>query len=236
MIEGNTWGVASKTATGFYKNKSTIYRRYIKWLNAGIFKDTYNEILDEYLNDRDIDEVHIDSTDIQNKNMPKDYTYKSFKLSKEALRLTIIGDNNRAPIDYAIDKAQQPDNVLGYNLLINTNIEFKSKTFIFGDKGYHMTEEKRNNILKKSNLRLIVPKKCYKKKKVYKTKNYKRKIKRIRHSQQMKGGLKRRIKVEHINSNLHRSYKRIDRVHERSIKTFDGFIKLAISMILINKL
>lgn len=236
LIEGHTWGVAAKIASNFYKNKSTIYRRYIKWLNEGIFKDTYNEILDKYLNYRNIDEVHIDSTDIQNKNMHKDYTYKSFKLSKEALRLTIIGDNNRAPIDYAIDKAHHPDNVLGYNLLINTNIEFKTKTFIFGDKGYHMTEKKKNNILKKSNLRLIVPKKRYKKKRVYKTKNYKRKIKRIRHSQHMKEGLKRRVSIEHINSNLHRSYKRIDKVYERSIKTFDGFIKLAISMILINKL
>ena len=236
LIEGTTWNVASKIATNCYKNKSTIYRRYIKWLNAGIFKYTYDEILNEYLNDRNIDEIHIDSTDIQNKNMLKKYTYISFKLSKEALRLTIIGDNNRAPIDYAINKAQQPDNVLGYDCLLNTNLEFKKKTFIYGDKGYQMTDIKRNNILKKSKLLLIVPKRRYKKKKKYKTKNYESKIKRIRHSKRMKEGLKRRVKVEHINSNLHRSYKRIDKVHERSIKTFDGFVKLAISMILINKL
>lgn len=236
LVEGHTWNVASKTATGSYKYKSTIYRRYIKWLNAGIIDDTYNEILDKYLKSKDINEVHIDSTDIQNKNMPKDHTYKSFKLSKQACRLTIMGDNNRAPIDYVINKAHQPDNVLGYNFLINTNVKFKTKTFIFGDKGYHMTKEKTDNILKTSNLQLIVPKRHYKKKKVYKTKNYKQKIKRIRHSQQMKEGLKRRVRVEHINSNLHRSYKRIDKIHERSIKTFDGFVKLAMSMILINKL
>ena len=69
LVEGCTWNIASKLATNSYAHKSTIYRRYIKWLDGGIFKQTYDEILNKYLTDRTIDEVHIDSTDIQNKNM-----------------------------------------------------------------------------------------------------------------------------------------------------------------------
>jgi hypothetical protein len=236
LVEGCTWNIASKLATNSYAHKSTIYRRYIKWLDGGIFKQTYDEILNKYLTDRTIDEVHIDSTDIQNKNMSTKHTYKSFKLGKQALRLTVLGDNLRAPIDYRIDKALKPDSVLGYNILINTRLRFKTNTFVFGDKGYQMKDVKRKNILDINKLRIVVPKRRYKKKNQYKTKNYKSKRKIIRHSRRMKEGLSRRIVIEHINSNLHRSYKRIDKVHDKSIKTFDGFVKLTCSMILINKL
>jgi len=236
LIEGVTWSIASQIVTGEYKYRSTLNRRFNHWVTNGVILDTYEELLDKYLNTHNIDELHIDSTDIQNKNMPKEHTYKSFKLSKQSMRLTVIGDNNKAVLDYSIDKAKQPDSVLGYNLLIKNNINMKNKIRVYGDKGYHMTDKKRNEILKKSKMELIVPKKRYKRKKKYKTKNYKPKRKRIRHSQQMKDGLKRRVNVEHINSHLHRSYKRIDKIFEKKIETFDAFVKLAISMILINKL
>lgn len=235
LIEGVTWKIASKLVTNKHNYSSTLNRRFNKWINVGIFKNTYDDILDEYLKNNDINEVHIDSTDIMNKNLSKKYTYKSFKLSKQAIRLSIIGDNNKAPLDYAINKAEQPDNVLGYDFIMNTNLHFNHKTKIYGDKGYKMNKYKIKNMIESKKLQLVVPKKRYKKKKKYKTKNYKPKRIRIRHSQQMKDGLKRRVRIEHINSDLHRSYKRIDKVNEKKIETFDAFIKLAISMILINK-
>jgi hypothetical protein len=68
-----------------------------------------------------------------------------------------------------------------------------------------------------------------------KQKNYKKVRKRIRHSKQMKDGLKRRVIIEHINSDLHRSFKRIDKIHEKKITTFNAFIQLAMSTILLNK-
>lgn len=221
-------------ATGTTKFKSTIHRKYLNWIDRNIISDTYDEILSSYLDKNQIDEVHIDSTDIQNKNMSSNETYKSFKLSKQALRVTIIGDNNRAPLDYAVHPAKQPDNVLGYDMLINTNLKFDKKTNLYADKGYYMTNEKNEAILKHTNLKLVVPKKRYKKR-IYKTKNYKPKRKRIRHSRQMKDGLKRRVTIEHVNSIFHRSYKRLDRVFDRKLTTFCSFINLAVSMILINK-
>ena len=234
LFEGVTWSVASKLATGVYKYRSTLNRKFNEWVNRGIINDTYNETVNMYLNEHNVDEVHIDSTDIQNKNIPSEYTYKSFKLKKQAIRLTVIGDLNRVPIEYSIDSAKNPDSVLGYNLLMKTNLKFKKNTKIYADKGYQMKEIKNNNILRKTNLKIVVPKRKYKKKK-YKTKNYKKIRKRIRHLKQMKDGLKRRVIIEHINSDLHRSFKRIDKIHEKKITTFNAFIQLAMSTILLNK-
>ena len=49
-------------------------------------------------------------------------TYKSFKFKKQALMLVSTGDSNRVPIDYAIDKAYNPDCELIYYFLKNTKL------------------------------------------------------------------------------------------------------------------
>lgn len=54
----------------------------------------------------DLKELYIDSTDIQNKCMGKEYTNKSFKLKKQARRLTIISDENNAIVDFRHDEAK----------------------------------------------------------------------------------------------------------------------------------
>lgn len=234
LIEGVTWIIASKLATNEIKYKSSIHRKFLNWIKAGIIKESYDKILSSYIASNPINELYIDSTDIQNKNMTKNKTYKSFKLNKQAIRLTIVGDSNTIPIDYTIRKAHMPDNVLGYEQLINLKAKLKKKTFVYGDKGYQMTAEKRKTLLKTKKLELIVPKRQYKKRKC---KNPKQKSKRkpIRHSKKMKEGLERRIRIEHINSILHRSYKRLNRVSEKTIKSFEAFLLLAMSMMIINK-
>jgi hypothetical protein len=234
LIEGVSWEIASKLATKTTKYRSTIHRRYMNWVKRGIIAETYDEITTNYLETHQIDEVHIDSTDIQNKNMICSETHKSFKLSKQALRVTIIGDNDGAPLDYVTHPAKQPDNVLGYDMLIHTNLKFNKQTKLYADKGYYMTDAKKEEILQRTNLQSVVPKKRYKKR-TYKTKNYIPKRKRVRHSKQMKEGLKRRVKIEHINSVLHRSYKRLDKLFDKKLTSFCSFINLAISMILLNK-
>ena len=98
-----------------------------------------------------------------------------------------------------------------------------------------MNDENKCSLLKLNKLKLIVPKKEYKKKKKYKTKNYKPKIKRIRHSKQIKVALKKRIIVEHTNSILHRSFKKLDKIYDRSINTYNGFVMLATICMIINR-
>jgi hypothetical protein len=47
----------------------------------------------------------------------------------------------------------------------------------------------------------------------------------------MKNVLKNRIFIEHVNNVIHRSFKRLDKIYDRKINSFKGFIELAFSVI-----
>ena len=102
-------------------------------------------------------------------------------------------------------------------------------------------KQKRKDLEENEKIKIIVPKR---KKRKRKRKNQKQKLKKknkkkkkiIRHSKRMKNGLRKRIIIEHINSIIHRSFKRLSHVYEKYIRTFDAYIKMAISIILINKM
>lgn len=51
-----------------------------------------------------------------NYNCPKKYTSRSFKLHKQAIRLSIICDDNRIPLIHQIDKAKKNNSTLGFEL------------------------------------------------------------------------------------------------------------------------
>ncbi len=90
-----------------------------------------------------------------------------------------------------------------------------------------MNEFKKDHLLKNNKLKLLVPKKKYT------NKNTKRK--QIHHSTHMKQLLKNRIIIEHTNSIIHRSFKRIHQIYEKPKISYDAFIKLAIICMIIRK-
>ena len=51
----------------------------------------------------------------------------------------------------------------------------------------------------------------------------------------MKNVLNHRIYIEHINNVIHRSFKRLDKIFDRKIESFKGFIDLAFSIITLMK-
>ena len=97
-----------------------------------------------------------------------------------------------------------------------------------------MTETNKKELLKNNKLQLVVPKRKYNRKKNYKTKNYKCTVKKVRHSKQMKEVLQTRIRVEHANSILHRSFKRLNVIYDKTMNTFNRFIELAIICMIIH--
>ena len=233
LLEGVSWEIASKLATNTTSYRSTIHRIYQKWIDRNIFDDTYNDFIQLYKDTTLDDNVYfIDSTDIQNKRMSKINTYKSFKLKKQAIRLTVICDANKIPISHSVKPAKKTDNILGYELLRDTFLN--KRITMCGDKGYSMNRYKLS-IINRNQIEMLIPKKKYKKKN-YKTPNYKPKIKRIRHSKRMKDTLNKRIIVEHCNSIIHRTYKQLSRVNDTKLKNFNTMIKIAISMMIINKI
>jgi hypothetical protein len=91
---------------------------------------------------------YIDSIDIQNKWMSKKKTYKSFKLKKQSLRLTILYDNHKIPVKYSVNPAHKTDNDLGCELLIDTQLD--NNITVCGDKGY-ITHQNKTNDRKEEN-------------------------------------------------------------------------------------
>lgn len=231
---GVSWKLASKMTFGNSSYCSTLNRRYNQLIDDGIISETYTENIQNYINDNKIDDLFIDSMDIINGNCSKKYTGKSHKLHKQAVRTTIICTDKRIPLAYQTDQAISHDSKLGFNAANKFRINDGRIRNLAGDKGYQMTEDNKKILLNVNKLRLVYPKKRYRKK-VYKTKNYKKKVKRLRHSKQMKNALSNRIKVEHTNSILRRSFKRLSTVYDKSMKTFNGFVEIAIICILINE-
>jgi hypothetical protein len=231
---GITWKLASRMVFGSDKYRSTLNRRFNELVNSDTIASTYREIVNEYIAENDIGPLVIDSMDIVNGNCNREHTSISHKLHKQAVRTTIIGTADRVPIGYQTKPARDNDSKLGFNLASNLHINDGKVHYLVGDKGYQMNRKNMGTLLKNNKLRLVVPKKRYSRKREYRTKNYKCKIKKIRHSKQMKEVLKLRIRIEHINSILHRSFRRLNTVYDRTMKTFNSFIELAIICMIIH--
>jgi len=211
------------------KNSSyekTLNRRFNQLIKNNVICNAYNEIQNNYIKNNTIDEVYIDSTDIQNINCNKNDTYKSFKLHKQAMRLSIIADKNRIPLTYSIHPAYNNDSYLGFELAKTLKLNDNKEHYLVGDKGYYMNKLKKDYLLKNNKLKLLVPKKKYKKN---------TKSTQVHHSAHMKQLLKNRIVIEHTNSIIHRSFKRIHQIYEKTKNSYDAFIKLALRCMIIRK-
>ena len=211
------------------KNSSyekTLNRRFNQLIKNNVICNAYNEIQNNYIKNNTIDEVYIDSTDIQNSNCNKNDTYKSFKLHKQAMRLSIIADKNRIPLTYSIHPAYNNDSYLGFELAKTLKLNDNKEHYLVGDKGYYMNKLKKDYLLKNNKLKLLVPKKKYKKN---------TKSTQVHHSAHMKQLLKNRIVIEHTNSIIHRSFKRIHQIYEKTKNSYDAFIKLALICMIIRK-
>jgi hypothetical protein len=211
------------------KNSSyekTLNRRFNQLIKNNVICNAYNEIQNNYIKNNTIDEVYIDSTDIQNINCNKNDTYKSFKLHKQAMRLSIIADKNRIPLTYSIHPAYNNDSYLGFELAKTLKLNDNKEHYLVGDKGYYMNKLKKDYLLKNNKLKLLVPKKKYKKN---------TKSTQVHHSAHMKQLLKNRIVIEHTNSIIHRSFKRIHQIYEKTKNSYDAFIKLALICMIIRK-
>jgi hypothetical protein len=142
------------------------------------------------------------------------------------MRLSIIADKNRIPLTYSIHPAYNNDSYLGFELAKTLKLNDNIEHYLVGDKGYYMNKLKKDYLLKNNKLKLLVPKKKYKKN---------TKSTQVHHSAHMKQLLKNRIVIEHTNSIIHRSFKRIHQIYEKTKNSYDAFIKLALICMIIRK-
>lgn len=232
LFNGITWRLASMLIKRSYQYEKTLNRTFNLWSKDNIFLHLRDDILCKYKSLYEINNLKIDSTDIINGNCNKQYLSKSLKLKKQAIKATIIIDSNNIPLTYSLTKPTIHDSNEGYNLIMKTNLNESNKNiYLAGDKGYILGKDKVANIKKTKKIIIVTPKRNYRTK-VYKTKNYIRNIKCIRHSKQMKEILEKRIYIEHFNSLFHRSFKRLDKIYDKSLSTFSSFIDLCITIII----
>jgi hypothetical protein len=239
LKNGVTWRIASKLVSGRYSLTSSLNRIYNDLVNDGVITDVFNEVINEYKNKNIITDVLMDSMDILNGNCNKNEVYQSYKLHKQAGRLSIASTTDRIPIGYRTDPARRNDYDLGYQLAKELHIDDGEIHNLVGDGGYRMNKDKKDDLLKNHKLRLIVPKGTKNRRKRKPTQKPKQKPKRkrakkrIRYSKQMKDALKKRIRIEHVNNILHRSFKRLHTIYDKSLKTFNRFVELAIICMII---
>jgi transposase len=225
LFEGRSYRDA---CTNFSKHSFTsIFKRIKNWELNNVFNDLFKNITNKYKKNKIFSELYVDSTDIQNICGLKDnvdYSYK-FK-SKRALKITVICDEHKIPVNYDLSKSSKKDCVILKNMINDDNIKFKNKVYMSADKGYFTKKETKMEY-KKRGIILALPKKNYnKKKKKLKTKWFKRP--RVRHSNKMKLVLKSRFKVENLFARLHKTFKRISKLYDKHIRKYKMFIEIAI--------
>ena len=233
LVNGVTWKLASMLVSGNFKYEKTLNRLFNKYSKDNIFRSIYDELDVKYKKNTFIENLKIDSTDIINGNCNKNDLGKSWKLHKQAIKATFIIDNNNIHLCYSLENPTSNDSKVGHELINLKLTKNKCKRiYLAGDKGYILNKTDNENILKTKNIMMVTPKKRYKNKK--KNKYYKKKI--VRHSRKMEEVLSKRIYIEHFNSKIHRSYKRLDKIFDKSISIFKSFVDIALSIIIIQNL
>lgn len=235
LINGICWKLASKLVKNTAQYEKTLNRKFNLWVRDDIFKNLCIRLTNNYKENNKVYDLKIDSTDIMNANCNKCELGRSWKLHKQSIKATFIVDSNNIPIAHSLDIPTKNDSKAGYELILKLPKNKNKKIYLAGDKGYKLNDDDVKNIMKSKNICLVTPKKIYKNKE-YKTKNYKRKVKTIRHSKQMKNILTKRIYIEHFNSIIHRSFKRLDKIYDKTLTSFNGFIDLALSIVINRKL
>jgi len=230
LVNGVTWKIASKLVSNTETHEKTLNRMYNRINKTNLFSNLRKFLILDYIRKNEVEKLKIDSTDIINGNCNKEDLGRSWKLHKQAIKATFIIDSNNIPLNYSLENPTKNDSKVGYDLIINSKLS-KNKTkriYLAGDKGYILNKNDTIDLIDSKNIRIVTPKKNYKKNK--KNKYYKKKI--VRHSKQMKETLKDRIYIEHFNSTIHRSFKRLDKIFDKSLETFRGFMDLALCVII----
>jgi hypothetical protein len=200
----------------------TLRKKFYKWVKLGIFKKIFNDLLENYLKDNNLEFTFIDSTDIANFNGYLDFGFGYKIKNKKSIRLTCLIDSNFCPLFYRFDKSSKHDSKIMEDIVnknqLNLNSSYHKPIYIGVDKGYQSNDIKKN--LKKQNIIYTTPVK----------KNCKKKIKL---TTKFINCLKKRYKVEHYFSLIKKYFLRITRIMDRSNESYDNFLCMMSSIMII---
>ena len=197
---------------------TTLRKMFDKWVRFNVFEIAYNKMLNDLslidIFDTDID-LFIDSTFISNKTGSELVRANPLYYKKNVTKVTIICDSNKIPLSIVPFKPNVNDQRTIIDSINRLNLN-KKRINLIGDKGFIVNKNKKLELLKNHNVKLIVPKK----------KNQKN----TRISKLMRSKLMVRNKVENCIQSL-KAFNRIAIRRDRKISNYLGFLFLGAGLI-----
>lgn len=216
VISNNTsWRKYNGTIDGKILNNKHNY-----FIKLGVYEELYKVNLKKYLkkNKRSTKELSMDSSFVQNKYGKEKLGRNIYYKNKRGRKITTIVDNKGIPLKVDITEGNRHDAKIALKVLkeLPTN-KTKEEKYILADKGYD--SKKIREIIKSKKYKPIISKRRYKNRKNRSLK--KNEIKRYR----------KRIIVENFVAWI-KMYPKIDKIYEKSLKSYKGLLLLAISIII----
>jgi len=196
---------------------NNIYKHYIKLNKINLFKDTYIELLQKYLiktKNKTLRSLYTDTTFIVNKKGIDNKARNKYMKNKNCNKVSIITDNKFIPIDIQIFKGNFNDSNILQQQFMNIDTYMNYSKYFIADKGY--CSSKIRNLLIAKNILPIIP---------FNRRNTKDKNKINKLTKNEKNRYKKRIKIEHIFSNLKSNHK-LENRYEKYIDNYKGLLYL----------
>jgi len=202
-----------------------IRKKFKLWADNDVFNDIFYELMKVYLTRCNSNETFLDSYDCLNfrgtkKNIGIGHKYKS----KYVTKITLLVDNFNMPIAIDISKGNENDKSR-IKFIINQipkqilNLcTYQNPLKIGADKGYITNPVENHNLRKDLHVTIITDKR----------KNMKRRI-----TKEHKDFLRRRIKIEHLNSTLKGRFKHLSRITDKNEKSIKRWFILSFCYLLI---
>ena len=188
-------------------SKTHLHNTFCAWSNANIFKNAFNNFLKKYHLFINNNEAYIDTTTIFNKygyiNTTGMNTYQSKK--HKSNKLSILASSNGIPLGIKIDTG----NIHDLKLLIDTLPKKIYFNYLYADKSY-ISKDLKNRLLTSKKINLITP--------------FKKNQKEI-NTDEERDGLKRRMRIEHINNKLKQN-RSLHTRYTKDLLLFEGLIYL----------
>lgn len=191
------------------------------YVKIGVYEKLYELNLDTYLknNLKETKVLSLDSTFIPNKNGTEKIGRNVFYKNKKGIKLTSIVDSKGIPLKIKINKGNNHDAKIAPKILNKMERNKCGNKYILADKGYD--SQKIREIIRRKNYKPIIsPRKTNKK------------AKRLTKSE--KELYKKRIIVENSFAWI-RMFAKIDKYYEKTLKSFNGLLLLAFSIIIFKR-
>jgi putative transposase len=167
----------------------------------------------------DLNELSLDSSFIANKNGIEKIGRNKFYKNKNGIKVTSIVDSKGIPIELLLSKGNKHDARIVPKIISKLKMnKTKIKKYLLADKGYD--SKKIREVTLKKKYEPIIPKR-----------RYKSKVKKKQMGKKLKEIYKKRIIVEKFFSWIKMNPK-IDKMYEKTIKSYEGLLKLACSILI----